>query len=301
VKVCYLILAHAHPGALRRLLGALKHAESRAVVHVDARADLDAFDRPDGTIWIEDRAKPFHHGWGIVDATLRLLRTAPQADRYVLLSGDSYPLRSQERIREVLADQDAEWMNLLPLPAPQAKKYLDRLEGYYPPHDPRGSSVVKFAALATRRLLPRRDWRAALGDLEPWCGSQWWVLTPAARAHVFSEMDRRPDFVQFCRHTRTPDEHFFHILLASNQSFRRQIRPGVMFADFSEMPGPALIADRHVENWQRAGLAFTDVYGDHPEPLFARKVLDANVARRIQADVWPLSQNAANPITNFAP
>jgi hypothetical protein len=191
-------------------------------------------------------------------------------------------------------------MNLLSLPAPQVRKDLYRLEGYYPPHDPRGSRAVKFAALATRRLLPRRDWRAALGELEPWCGSQWWVLTPAARAHVFSEMDRRPDFVQFCKHTRTPDEHFFHILLASNQEFRRRIRPGVVFADFSEMPGPALIAAHHVENWQRDGLAFTDEYGDHPEPLFTRKVLDANVAQRIQAEVWSLEpQHAVGPATSF--
>lgn len=301
MNVCYLILAHAHPDALSRLLSAVEHPDSTAVVHVDARADIDAFDGPDGTLWLEDRAKPFHHSWGIVDATIRLLRMAPQADRYVLLSGDSYPLRSQERIREVLAEQDAEWLNLLQLPAPQARKHLDRLEGYYPPHDPRGSRVVRFMALATRRLLPRRDWRATLGDLEPWCGSQWWVLTAAARAHVFSEIERRPDFVQFCRHTRTPDEHFFHILLASNQTFRRRIRPGVMFTDFSEMPGPARIAAQHVENWLVAGLKSTDVYGVHPESLFARKVLDANIAQRIRTEVWSIQpQNPVGPATKSA-
>lgn len=296
-----MILAHARPDALRRLLSALEHPDSTAVVHVDARADLNAFDGPDGTMWIENRAVPFHHSWGIVDATIRLLRMAPRADRYVLLSGDSYPLRSQERIREVLSKQDAEWMNLLTLPAPQVNKHLNRLEGYYPAHDPRGSRAVRAAALATRRLLPQRNWRAALGDLEPWCGSQWWVLTPAARAHLFSEIDRRPEFVRFSRHTATPDEHFFHILLASNSAFRRRIRPGVMFADFSEMPGPAVIVDHHVENWRRAGLRSTDVYGVHAELLFARKVLDANVAQRIRAEVWPIQpQKAVGPATKFA-
>lgn len=294
MKVCYLILAHAHPDALRKLLTALQHPDNTALVHVDARADLDTFSGPDGTLWLENRAVPFHHGWGIVDATLRLLRAAPDADRYVLLSGDSYPLRSQRRVREVLA-ADTERMNLLPLPAPQARKHLDRLEGYYPRHDPRGSRVIRFAALATRRLLPHRNWRKAFGDLEPWCGSQWWALTAAARSYLFGEIARRPDFVQFCRHTATPDEHFFHILLASNHDFHRRIRPGVMFADFAEMPGPARITDAHIETWRRIGLSTTDVYGEHEEALFARKVLDRHIAERIQAEVWPLRGNHDSP------
>src|SRR4051794_33529170 len=128
MKLCYVVLAHANPAQLARTVDALRDGDNAVVVHVDARADLDAFQRAAGVRdvhWVADRVRPYHHSWGIVEATLRALRDARQsgADRYILLSGDSYPLRSQDYIRAYLARHDTtEWMNLLPLPAPQVLK-----------------------------------------------------------------------------------------------------------------------------------------------------------------------------------
>ncbi len=292
MKVCYLVLAHTCPGALSELIVSLEHPDSTTVVHVDARSDLADFQRaaPDSNVlWVDDRVRCFHSGWSLVDATLRLLRRAPVADYYVLLSGDSYPLRTQDRIHEFLASRNAEWMNLLPLPSPQVNKGLDRLDRYHPIYDPRGPRWGRAVAKIERLLHHRqRDYQAALRDLELWCGSQWWALSRASIEHVLHEVERRPEFVRFCAHTHIPDEHFFHILLGSHPGFRENVRPGVMFTDFSVMPGPAVISTAHVSEWVANGLYRSGEYGEHEELLFARKVFDPAVAALIRERVWSL-------------
>lgn len=293
MSICYVVLAHAKPLLLAGLLHALDEPGNRVVVHVDARTDIDPFRQaaPDSEriAWVDDRVRPYHHGWGIVDATLRALRLGTQAgaDRYVLLSGDSYPLRSSEYIAEFFARRPrTEWMNLLPLPAPQVLKDLDKLRRYHIHHDPRGSQLIAFGAKAARRLVPRRNWKRALGDLAPYCGSQWWALSADAVAHLLAQIDARPEYVRFCHHSQTPDEHFFHTLLA-NSPLHPRIRPSVMFADFSVRPGPAMIRRAHVERWIAAGRPTRDdEYGHHEELLFARKFDAQSPVELLHETLW---------------
>lgn len=289
MKVCYLVLEHAEPERLGALLEALSHPDSAAIVHVDVRADLDAFRHaaPSDTLWLEDRIVGYHLGWAIVEATIRLLRAAPVVDYYVLLSGDSYPLRTQGQIHRYLSSRGgSEWMSLLPLPAQQVRKPITRLTRYYFHHDPRRSRLEWFAGKVAHRIAPRRDYRAALGNLEPWCGSQWWTLSRSAVEQVLRTMDERPDFVRFCQHTATPDEHFFHIILGSDPEFRARALPSLMYADFDVSPAPGPLVPRHVGELLATDLSFESPYGFHEELLFGRKLRDRAMASMIRDHLW---------------
>jgi hypothetical protein len=79
----------------------------------------------------------------------------------------------------------------------------------------------------------------------PHCGSQWWALTRQAAEWMLDEIDRRPEYVEFCRHTEIPDEHFFQTLLA-NSPFVEENRPSIMYADWSGPAKPAIITREHV-------------------------------------------------------
>lgn len=292
------MLAHAKPGHLGTLLEALEHPDNHTVVHVDARADLVAFRRaaPGNVEWVPNRVPVFHHGWQSVDATFRALQLvrhrSPPADYYVLLSGDSYPLRSQDYIRDYLAARPGvEWINALPLPAPQVRKGLEKLADYYPRHDPRGSRLRLAAAKTVRRLHPARNYRTALGDLQPWCGSAWWALSHDAIERVEQQVVQRREFVRFCRHTQTPDEHFFQILLASDPEFRQRMRPGLMYVDFSILPGPAEISHRHLRELA-ATRSRTDAYGEHEELLFARKFGENPAIVGATQELWDREERA---------
>jgi Core-2/I-Branching enzyme len=294
--ICYLVLAHAKPSCLRRLIAELDDGVNRVVVHVDARSSLDAF-QPCGServSWVDQRVVAYHHGWGIVEATIRALdlgvTVAPDASHFVLLSGDSYPLRTQDYIRMYLCnDPDVIYMNLLPLPAPEVLKPITKLTRYYINHDPRAHPLKVFPVKVAHRLLPtRRSYSTVMHDLPAVCGSQWWALNAPGARFVLAQIQSREDFVEFCRHTRTPDEHFFQILLGSSE-FASRRRPNIMYTDFSIRPGPVSISDRHVDEWLDSGKASRhDEYGYHDEFLFARKFNDDSAAltARIRRELY---------------
>ncbi len=220
---------------------------------------------------------------------MRLIAASPPADRYILLSGDSFPLGDQAHVRSVLAaNADAEWIDLIPFPAPYVRKDSTRLTRYHVQHDPRGARSIRFAALAMNRLLPHRDPTAALAGLRPWCGGQWWMLSEAAIAYITAELRRRPEFLRFCRHIGTPDEFLFQTLIGNSDTFAGRARPGAMYADFSVLPGPADIGKPHVATWRERGFSGVDECGLHREYLFARKVKSPEIAAEIRASVWPL-------------
>lgn len=296
MRVCYLILAHANPGQFGHTAAALDHQNSAIVVHVDRRVDDAPFRRAtidiDNLIWVKNRAVAYHQGWGIVDATLRALREgreATPAEYFVLLSGDSYPLRSQGYIQSYLqANKGTEWLNVVRFPAPDLDKATRRLSRYYVQHDPRGPRMVTQSARLVGRARPARDFQAVLGSLAPYAGSQWWTLSRTAVDHVLNEAARRPKLMRFLRNTHVPDEHFFQIILA-NSPLSYRIRPSLMFVDFASQTGPRVISRSHVARWLVDGKATSeDAYGRHDEFLFARKFDASNqdVAQFLRTTLW---------------
>jgi hypothetical protein len=180
-------------------------------------------------------------------------------------------------------------MNLLPLPAPEVLKPITKLTRYYINHDPRAHPLKVFPVKVAHRLLPtRRSYSTVMHDLPAVCGSQWWALNAPGARFVLAQIQSREDFVEFCRHTRTPDEHFFQILLGSSE-FASRRRPNIMYTDFSIRPGPVSISDRHVDEWLDSGKASRhDEYGYHDEFLFARKFNDDSAAltARIRRELY---------------
>ena len=248
--IAYLLLAHHQPGHLARLVRRLASPRAAFFVHVDARANSDAFDDalastganatrlPDA-----DRVQGDWGAFGLLDATLRLLRAAHAAgpfQRYVLLSGADYPVRATDDIEEVLLGSDAEFLAL--------ERDLSR-----PEHRRRAGWVRRWHVAALhglpmgRRLhlpsrvgyvLPRR--RMPLG-LAPWHGSQWWALTAAAAQHVLDVADRHPGLVAFHRHVHHPEEIFFQTVLAASPFAARCT---------SLAPGDPFVFGAHYVDWR---------------------------------------------------
>lgn len=105
-KHAYLILAHANPGQLRKLLALLDDPRNDIFVHIDKKApfgpkDLEGCCKASGLSFVE---KPFAVHWGgvsIMRAELALLKTATKSGSYAyyhLLSGMDLPIKSQDEI-----------------------------------------------------------------------------------------------------------------------------------------------------------------------------------------------------------
>src|SRR3954454_3305119 len=196
MDVVYLIAAHQNPTMFGELLEALSPAQ--VVVHIDAKADIAPFlhnaEAYPNVRFSERRVQVNWGGWSQVAATLILLeeamRNAADDDYVVLLSGDSYPLRSPSRIREsLLAGGGRQFLQAVPVPPRRPRGMprrdfgsINRISQVMLEYDlSRGPGLLRALV---NRLPVYRPFRRALGGRIAYTGSQWWALTGSAARFV---------------------------------------------------------------------------------------------------------------------
>jgi Core-2/I-Branching enzyme len=280
MQIAYLILAHNRPDHLERLINALQEDWTSFFIHVDKKSKIRTFDTIRAlprTFLIEDRVSACWAGFSLVQAALNMIdaaiRSTPEPDWYVLMSGSDYPIRSNREIHDFLAQSTQEHINLVDLPSPETRKPLEWLE-MFQFEGSRGRPMPKRVFLhQLNRLLVKyykRDFRPILGDMRPYAGSQWWVLSKEAIRYVVEFTRTHPKFVKFFRHVHIPDEMYFQIILGNSQ-FRQKIARNFTYTDFSRRGArPAMITAKHLEMFADPDFRLDDAEGAGP-CFFARK------------------------------
>jgi len=286
--IAFLIQVHAAPEMLHRLIGALRAPWVHFFVHIDAIADPAPFTRGladlSDVTFLRDRLCVHWGGWSQVEAPLRLMRAAiakdVQFERFILLSGSCYPLRSNAALRRFLFADQIEHITSYRMPSYARDKPMTRLSRW---HIEGGLQADGSHARFTRilndvaRLLPDRDVIRGLNGRLPYAGSAWWTLTRPAVEEVLATVAHESRLVEFYRYTRNSDESFFHTVL-SNSSFANKIAPTLMFTDWSEGKGiarPCLLGERHLDCLLNPD--FVQPTGSGPGPVFfARKFTPAS-------------------------
>lgn len=292
LRIAYLVVTHAMPDHLGRLIGALTDVETDFYVHVDRKVPIEPFlaHAAPNVSFLEARLPVYWGQWQMVEATLRLIGSAlqrgPTYDYLVLLSGSCYPIRSREYIRAHFAAHAGEqFINCVAMPSVEAGKGMARLDRFYRRQDLSLATNLWRAAngaftrrrsgrVLSKHWLLSRDWRRALGSLRPHGGSSWWALTGDACRYIDEFAHSQPSVVRFFENTRFPDEVVFQTVLA-NSPFAQAVRRGLMYADWSARGRhPAWITERHVRAFAEPGpMIGADVYG-RGEICFARKFPD---------------------------
>lgn len=219
------ILAHADPEHLARLVGALDDVP--VVVHCDARTPDQVFARmsaaaPQRVTFIPRRRTTLA-SWSLVQAELDALAVAlrrTNARHIAVLSGADYPLMAVSELVHALEPWAGRtWMANSPLPNPEwnTRRHPDgglwRLR--YRFLTTGDHQVVFWRGLPLRVPIPR----GVPADLELRAGSQWKIY---AREHVTALLkivDQRPDLMRFWRTTLVPDEVFAPSMLGSRKLF----------------------------------------------------------------------------------
>ena len=266
--IAYLILAHDQPALLGRLARRIASTHAHVFVHVDAKADLAAFDDVlrdvPGCTRLQERFDVEWGGFSTVRATLALMKAARAAGafrRYVLMSGVDYPVTSTEAREAILLDSDAEYIALeRRLDAPEHKKRRRWVTQVHL-HD-----TLFWPSLSRLKwLLPRRRYPHGLSPVH---GSQWWALTDRAVGYVLDYVATHPDFLRAHRWMHHPCDILFHTLvahspfadLAANISTAPNVF-GVHYVDWTILgPRPPVLTDAYLPTLLASGA------------LFARKV-----------------------------
>jgi hypothetical protein len=197
----------------------------------------------------------------------------------VLLSEDSFPLHDPVSIPTILESSgvgvwmDGELMGSKSKPMTR----LSRISHHR--GDPRKQSRFLKILQALPFTYEKVDHRRHLGEIVPWAGDSWWILTNKAATDILEFSKSNPDTMEFFSRTWIPDEHFFQSVVA-------RVDPSVKFR------GTPILAD-----WSSGNSKFPPYFFDinsidtlragKSDYLFARKLerFDDDMTQEIES-IW---------------
>ncbi len=221
MEKAYIILAHKNETQLKRLIHRLNDGMSSFFIHIDKNSALqdskDAFkDLP--KTQVVPSVKTEWGNFGLVEATLNAMQAVKDSgkyfDRIILLSGQDYPIKSNEYINDFFkSSEHSVFMDHYTLP--DFKKWANggayRVNKYF-----FGLSTAEKYAAKTMNFLStyiKPMQRKLKTDMQHYYGSQWWVIDGYTLDYILNFVRTKPEYVAFHKHTFAPDEIFFQTIL----------------------------------------------------------------------------------------
>jgi hypothetical protein len=278
MKIAFLIAAHTYPELLARLVSRLQSPRASVFVHLDKDADMRTFSNMlsgqgiRGVHWVP-RVRSRWGTFGQVRAALSLLKAAlvkdKEADMFVFLSGQDYPLQTPEAMAGYFETRrDISFIKCVPMPWSMWTDDggFERLTHFhfafgshrleYPSNNMPGPRRLRLVYNACKLLLPKR--RHLPGNVVFYGGFNWWNLTRKSVESVFDYLRRNPGFPKIFRFTRSSDEIFFQTILMNakgNKLENNDLR--CVFWDRRRNEYPAVVRMEDFDEIRTSGMFFT--------------------------------------------
>ena len=230
--IAVLILAHHSPDLLGRLVKRLESYGAQCFIHIDAKVDIAPFRAAcsaSSPIFVKPRKRVTWGGFSLVAATLSLLSAAISDTRFthfVLISGDSYPIKPREQFRQlVMRPFEQLEHRVIPSTSPMYKRIT---ETYFPETfvhfapDEAGNSAAQPRVSKTTLMQVKRIHKMKQQGF-PWRyakGGQWWSLTAETARHCMDVIGREPELMKWFAYSAVPDEALFQTILENFGLFR---------------------------------------------------------------------------------
>jgi hypothetical protein len=280
MRIAYIVSAYKSFDQLVRLVRRIHDSDVSVFIHVDARSGpiddvVTAVSDLPGVHYLQ-RHRCAWGGFGHVAATLKGIGAINAAraghDYAVLLTGQDYPIKANDEIRDVLtAAGGLSYMNYFALPTSEWEGGgLDRIQRWH------------IEVLNRRFACPPAGWsfpkRRFPSGFRPYGGSSYWCLALDCIKYVHDFVAANPRFVNFFRHVDVPDELFFQTLLLNSPLADRIVNDDLRYIEW-----------RNERSGSPDVLTSVDFPAIHASPkLFARKfdsMTDAKILDRIDEEL----------------
>ena len=227
LRIAYFILAHTQAEQLARLVTQLNTPSTHFYIHIDANTPPDEFtaiqvalQTAAAKITFIERQPCRWGGFSLVDASLRLIKTALKDgfDWGVLLSGQDYPIHSNEYISHFLANSNHAGYIDIKTPSEFDVAYRYRAWHFEKLNCKQNSKALQKSGKALQKIQRianacgiQRKLPASISQI--YAGSQWWMLTQPACQAIIDFTAQNTATVRFFRYTLVPDEMFFQTVL----------------------------------------------------------------------------------------
>jgi hypothetical protein len=240
MKIAFFIIMHRRPEQAARLIKTLDGPDSVFFVHVDRRAPnaisdcISRWSSSHSNVRLVKRHACRWGGFGVVAATLECvhdaLRSGDRFDCAILLSGQDYPIKPFNYMREYLDKPQTQFLESFRLDQP------NRWTTHSGPYQAVNKISWHHIQIRSRSFhIPVR--RCLPIGLRPYGGSTWWCLTRDCLAYVDDFVNGNSDVLQFFRHVFIPDESLFQTVISNSQFGREVVCDDLHYVDWTR-PNP---------------------------------------------------------------
>ncbi|MDH5476146.1 MAG: beta-1,6-N-acetylglucosaminyltransferase [Cyclobacteriaceae bacterium] len=216
-NIAYFILVHRFPRQFKRLFKAIYHPENHYLIHIDIKADqhftqkvkvfLDAYPNA----YVMESENVVWGGYSMVQSELNgmkyLITHNLKWDFFINLSGQDFPLKSQDFILNFLSKNKGKNFIKTANQAIDRPDTINRIENYFM------ETAIGFSGVLHKRPFMK--------EITSYIGEQWMILTRACCEFICNSPEVKK-FEDFYRNTLIADESFFQTVLM-NSSFSQTI------------------------------------------------------------------------------
>lgn len=238
MKIAYIISAYKYPEQLTRLIRRLNASATSFCVHIDKRADDSIYhnvvdqlgDLPN--IYFLKRHPCRWGDFGHVEATIKGIETlcvkGIPFDYAILLTGQDYPIKSNDFIREFLsANKTRSFLCYFPLPSDAWQNGgMDRIESWH------FRVFKRHFVFPSQRSFPIK--RKFPSGFVPFGGSSYWCLTRQCVEYIYEFLQSHWQFVNFFRRVDVPDEIFFQTILMNSPLRSSIVNDDLRYIDWKD-------------------------------------------------------------------
>lgn len=225
MEKAYIILAHRNPMQLLKLITRLEDGKSTFFLHIDKKVSLQQF-KPvidySSKIHLVNRERSDWGSLGLVKATLNGLQAVHDHktfDRIILLSGQDYPIKSNEEIDHFYkSSKHSVFIEYTTVPdykrwpsgggMYRINKYFFGLKGYQL-FSSKAMNLTSTIFPSLKRKIPK--------NLIFYAGSQWWTIDGYALEYILNFVKTNPRYTAFHKYTFAPDELYFQSILLNSK------------------------------------------------------------------------------------
>ncbi|MBX9907075.1 MAG: beta-1,6-N-acetylglucosaminyltransferase [Beijerinckiaceae bacterium] len=211
--IAYLVLVHRYPAQFKRMFKSIYDPANHYLIHVDKNsgpeleADIARFLRGFPNSAILEGHRALWGGYSLVNAELRgmaqLLEMGADWEFFINLSGQDYPLKSQDEISSFLKrNRGREFI-----------KVLDQRKARPETMDRVGRYVIEFERRIVRTPFPR----SFMSGVEPYIGNQWMIVSRRFCEFVCHDPQAKR-YKTFYRNTFIADEGFFQTVMMNTSA-----------------------------------------------------------------------------------
>lgn len=236
MKIAHLILVHAAPDQVKRLVDSLQHPDVDIYLSIDLKTEINPFlifEKYKNVYFIKNRIKNYWGDYSLVKSTLigfeEILSSGKTYDHVNFLSGSDYPLQSPENFMSFLKDNPdtafMEYYNIKDV----WQEAITRIEtydlGYY---KIKGiylfQQVVNF--FLPKRTLPYQ--MEAVGR------SQWFTLPIACVQYIVEYMRTHSKIERYFKFVWGSDEIIFQTILYNSPLKKMMKNDNLRYIDWTE-------------------------------------------------------------------